>query len=337
MSGRTGTREGYLGYLLLRLAQAVIVILLAYILVFVVVSVLPGDPVTNMLRDPQNGLSEADIHKIVVYYGLNQPVIIQLGLSLSRFVVGQLGYSLQSNLPVSEIIGDSLPSTLVLAGSALVISIVLALGIAYGSQYAPGAKVRQALRSVPSFFLSVPNFVIGLALITYFSFQLHAFSVIDPDGPVATFFAALTLAIPVCAPLAEVFIANLDHESEQEYAVVARSRGLSPAALFARHLVKPSLLPAVTMVALIVGELLGGSVITETIFGRDGIGTVVQKAVTTQDVPVLQAVVSLAAVVFVLVNLLADLVSPLLDPRVEIRSVKKTTPALAASAREVSA
>ncbi|GAA4671157.1 ABC transporter permease [Frondihabitans cladoniiphilus] len=320
MSDRTGARRGYLGYLLLRLAQAAIVILLAYVLIFVVVSVLPGDPVTNLLRDPQSGLTEADIHKIVVYYGLNQPVLIQLALSLSRFVVGQLGYSLQSNLPVTQVIGDAVPSTLVLAGTALLFSVVLALGIAYGSQYAPGARVRQTLRSVPSFFLSVPNFVIGLVLISFFSFRLHTFSVIDPDGLVATLFAALTLAIPVSAPLAEVFIANLDHESKQEYALVAKSRGLAPVALFARHLVKPSLLPAVTMVALIVGELLGGSVITETIYGRDGIGTVVQKAVTTQDVPVLQAVVSLAAVVFVLVNLLADLVSPLVDPRVEIRS-----------------
>jgi peptide/nickel transport system permease protein len=310
----------YLRYALLRVAQALVVVLLAYVLTFLVISVLPGDAVTNALRDPQSGLSEQDIAKIVSYYGLDQPVLLQLWLSLSRFVVGQLGFSLQSNLPVTQVIAGSLPSTLVLAGSALLVSIVFAVGIAYGSQYAPGAWLRNALRSVPSFFLSVPNFVIGLVLISWFAFQLHTFAVIEPDSPVATFFAAVTLAIPVSAPLAEVLIANLDHESRQEYATVARSRGLSQAGLFARHLVKPSLLPAVTMVALVVGELLGGSVITETIFGRDGIGVVVQKAVTTQDVPVLQAVVSLAAVVFVVVNLLADLVSPLLDPRISLRT-----------------
>jgi peptide/nickel transport system permease protein len=310
----------YLRYALLRVAQALVVVLLAYVLTFLVISVLPGDAVTNALRDPQSGLSAQDIAKIVSYYGLDQPVLLQLWLSLSRFVVGQLGFSLQSNLPVTQVIAGSLPSTLVLAGSALLVSIVFAVAIAYGSQYAPGAWLRNALRSVPSFFLSVPNFVIGLVLISWFAFQLHTFAVIEPDSPVATFFAAVTLAIPVSAPLAEVLIANLDHESRQEYAIVARSRGLSQAGLFARHLVKPSLLPAVTMVALVVGELLGGSVITETIFGRDGIGVVVQKAVTTQDVPVLQAVVSLAAVVFVVVNLLADLVSPLLDPRISLRT-----------------
>jgi peptide/nickel transport system permease protein len=195
--------------------------------------------------------------------------------------------------------------------------VVFAVAIAYGAQYLPG-KWAAFVRSIPSFFLSVPNFVIGLVLIELFAFRLHSFTTTDPDGAVATLFAAITLAIPVSAPLAEVLIASLDHESKQEYAVVARSRGLTEAKLFARHLVKPSALPSVAMLALIVGELLGGSVITETIFGRDGIGTVVQKAVTGEDQPVLQAVVSLSAVIFVAVNLVADLASPLLDHRVKL-------------------
>jgi peptide/nickel transport system permease protein len=101
--------------------------------------------------------------------------------------------------------------------------------IAYGSQYLPGKWARSVLRSAPSLFLSVPNFIIGLLLIHYFSFQLHTFDVLNPDSPVGTFFAALALAIPICAPLAEVLIANLDHESGQEYVLVARSRGLTQA------------------------------------------------------------------------------------------------------------
>jgi peptide/nickel transport system permease protein len=304
-------------YALLRAAQAVVVILLAYVLTFLVISVLPGDPITNTLRDPQNGLSEDEIQEIVAHYGLDKPAIIQLFLSLGRFLTGDLGFSLQSNLPVAQLLGDALPSTIALAGTALLLAVLFAVGIAYGAQYLPGKVLPGVLRSIPSLFLSVPNFVIGLVLIELFAFRLHAFTTIEPDSAVATFFAALTLAIPVSAPLAEILIANLDHESRQEYVLVARSRGLTTARLFARHLVKPSSLPAVAMIALIVGELLGGAVITETIFGRDGVGTLVQKAVTSQDVPVLQAVVSLAAVVFVTVNLLADLVSPLIDPRLQ--------------------
>ncbi len=312
--------KAYQRYALTRAVQAAVVVLLAYVLTFQVVSVLPGDAITNSLRDPQSGLSEEEIQRIVAFYGLDKPVIVQLALALGRFLTGDLGFSLQSDLPVAQLIGDALPSTLTLASSALAIAVIFAVAIAYGAHYLPG-KWSGVLRSIPSLFLSVPNFVIGLVLIELFAFRLHSFTTTEPNSPTATLFAAITLAIPVSAPLTEVLIASLDHESRQEYALVARSRGLSEAKLFVKHLVKPSALPSVAMIALIVGELLGGSVITETIFGRDGIGTVVQKAVTGEDQPVLQAVVSLSAIVFVAVNLLADLVSPLVDPRIKLREV----------------
>ncbi len=173
----------------------------------------------------------------------------------------------------------------------------------------------------------MPNFVIGLVLIHIFGFQLGLFRVINADSFWATFFAAVALGIPVSAQIAEVLIANLDHESRQDYAAVARGRGISQSHLFFRHLLKPSALPVVTVVALTVGELLGGSLITETVFGRTGIGSLVQRSVTTQDLPVIQAVVSLAAVAFVVVNLLADLVYPLLDPRVKLLGTVKQRPA----------
>jgi peptide/nickel transport system permease protein len=243
---------------------------------------------------------------------------VQLWLALSRFVRGQLGVSLVTHQTVTSLIAGALPYTLRLGATALVLALILASVIAYGSQYLPGKWARSVLRSAPSLFLAVPSFVIGLLLIHEFSFQLHLFDVLDPDSPIGTFFAALALAIPICAPLAEVLIANLDHESRQEYVLVARSRGLTQAKLFARHLVKPSMLPAVTIAALIVGELMGGAVIVEEVFGRNGIGSLMYQAVSTQDTPVLQAVVALATVVFVTVNLIADLLAPLLDPRVRL-------------------
>jgi peptide/nickel transport system permease protein len=316
MADRVGNR-GYVTYALRRAAQAVVVILLAYVLTFVVISVLPGDPVTTTLRNPQNGFTEEQIARIVSYYGLDQPVLVQLWHSLSRFLTGDLGVSLRTNLPVSHLIAEVVPSTLVLAASALAIAVVLAFTIAFGVQYLP-RPFGPALRAFPSLFLSVPTFLIGLLLIQLFSFQLGLFRVIDSDSGLATFFAALTLGIFVSAQIAEVLIANLDQEARQEYAGVARSRGLGQVQLLLRHLLKPSALPVVTVLALMVGEVLGGSVITEAIFGRAGVGSLVQRSVSTQDLPVLQAVVTLAAVVFVVVNLVADLVYPLLDPRVRL-------------------
>lgn len=309
---------GYAKYALKRILQALVVILLAYVFTFVVISVLPGDPVTNTLRNPQNGFTEDEISRIVGYYGLDRPVYVQLWESLSRFVVGDFGVSLRSGLPVSRMIGDVLGSTVVLASSALAVALVLAFAIGFGTRYLPKRYGQDLLRAFPSLFLSVPNFVIGLLLINVFAFQLGLFRVIDAEGGWATFFAAVALGIPVSARIAEVLITNLDHEAGQEYASVARSRGLGQTRLFFRHLLKPSSLPVVTVIALAVGELLGGALITEQIFGRTGIGSLVQRSVTTQDLPVLQAIVTLAAVVFVVVNLIADLVYPLLDPRVRL-------------------
>lgn len=313
---------GYAKYAVKRVLQALVVILLAYVFTFVVISVLPGDPVTNTLRNPQNGFTEEEISRIVTYYGLDRPVYVQLWESLSRFVVGDFGVSLRSGLPVGRMIGDVLGSTLVLASSALAVALVLAFAIGFGTQYLPKRYGQGLLRAFPSLFLSVPNFVIGLLLINVFAFQLGLFRVIDAEGGWATFFAAVALGIPVSARVAEVLIANLDHEAGQEYASVARSRGLGQTRLFLRHLLKPSALPVVTVIALVVGELLGGALITEQIFGRTGIGSLVQRSVTTQDLPVLQAIVTLAAVAFVVVNLVADLVYPLLDPRVKVGEVR---------------
>ncbi|WP_342740598.1 ABC transporter permease [Bradyrhizobium sp. B117] len=321
--------NAYLAYAAKRLAQAFVVVLLAYVFTFVVVSILPGDPITNVLRDPQNGFTEEEIKAIIAAQGLDQPIQVQLWTSLSHFVTGDFGLSMRSSRPVTTLIAEVLPSTLILASEAFAIALLLAVTIGHGTQFVPRRFGQGLLRGFPSLFLSVPNFVIGLILIHVFGFQLGLFRVIEPNSFWATLFAAIALGIPVSARIAEVLIANLDKESEQEYASVARARGLTQLRLFARHLLKPSSLPVVTVIALAIGELLGGSLITETVFGRTGIGSLVQRSVSTQDLPVLQAVVSLAAIVFVLVNLVADLVYPLLDPRVKLIGDRRYRPTTA--------
>ncbi len=315
--------NAYLTYAAKRLGQAVVVILLAYVFTFVVVSILPGDPITSVLRNPQNGFTEQEIAEIIAAQGLDRPVLVQLWSSLSGFLTGDLGMSMRSNRPVATLIAEVLPSTLILASTGLAVALVLAMAVAYGTQVVPKRYGQGLLRAFPSLFLSTPNFVIGLILIHLFGFQLRLFRVIEPDSFWATVFAAITIGIPFSAQIAEVLIANLDREAEQEYAAVARSRGIGQARLFAQHLLKPASLPVVTVIAITVGELLGNSLITESVFGRTGLGSLVQRSVSTQDLPVLQAIVSLGAVVFVLVNLIADLLYPLLDPRVQILGARK--------------
>jgi len=315
--GRAQARP-YLFYVLRRLVQAVIVIIIAYVITFVIVTVLGNNPIKAELTNPEAGQSPATIHRLENYYGVSKPMLDQLWLGLSRFVRGQFGTSLQYHLPVSHLVLTALPYTLKLAAAALLISVIFASLLAYGSHRLPFKWGRSVCRSFPSLFLSVPNFVIGLLLIEEFGFKLSLFNGLDPDSFIGTIFAALALAIPISAPLCEVLIANLDTETQQEYVLVARSRGLSEAKIFFRHLIKPSSLPAVTMFALIMGELMGGALITEEVFGRTGVGTLMYQAVSTSDTPMLQAVVAIAAAAFVFVNLIADLIAPLLDPRIEL-------------------
>jgi peptide/nickel transport system permease protein len=310
--------RSYFAFTARRVGQAALVVLLAYVFTFTVITILPGDPISSQLRNPENGFSEAEIAQLVAYYGLDRPVLEQLAHSLGGFLVGDLGLSLRTQLPVSQLIADAVPSTLALAGSALVLACLIAGLVAFGSQVLPAKYGQGIVRSFPSLFLSVPNFVIGLLLINLFAFGLGLFRIIEPESPWGTFFAALALAIPVSAQIAEVLIANLDREAGREYATVVRSRGVTQVRAFFVHLLKPASLPAVTVLALTVGELLGGSVITEFVFGRNGIGSLIEKSVVSQDLPTLQGVVALTAVIFVVANLLADLTYPLLDPRVDL-------------------
>lgn len=303
------------GYVLSRIGQAVLAIVSVYVFVFVIVTVLPGDPVSNQLRNPEFNYSEAEIQQLLSYYNLDRSLWEQLGIALLRLVQGDLGLSISSNRAVTAVLWDGIPSTLQLAGTAFVFATILAFAIALAAFQLPPRFGGAAFRAFPSLFLSMPNFLIALVIIDVFSFQLGFFRINDYDSVNALIYPAITLAIPASAPIAQVLITALDTARAEQYATVAIAKGISRFELVARHLLPNAALPTVTISAIIVGDLLAGSIITEAIFGRNGVGSIIQLAVVNQDVPVLQAAVTLAAVLFLLINLVVDLVYPTLDPR----------------------
>lgn len=305
----------YPRYVASRIAQAAVTVVLVYIIVFVIVTVLPGDPVANRLSNPEYGYSKDQIRDMLVYFKLDRPIWEQLQVALLRLAHGDLGLSYASNLPVSTVLWSGIPSTLKLAGTAFVFAVVLAFAIAVSAFLLPDRFGGGLLRAVPSLFLSVPNFLIGLVIIDVLSFQLGLFTLTDFRSAGALVYPAATLAIPTSAPIAQVLISALDNARAQPYATVAISKGIGRFGLLSRHLLPNAALPTTTIAAIIVGELLGGSIITEAIFGRTGVGSVIERAVTEQDVPVLQAAVVLAAIVFLTINLVVDLIYPALDPR----------------------
>ncbi|WP_072803618.1 ABC transporter permease [Rhodococcoides yunnanense] len=309
--------DSYRKYSLVRVGHGLIVLALSYLTVFLLLFVLPGDPISARLNDPDSSYSPEQIDQLLAYYGMDQPLTVQLWRAVSRLFQGDLGYSLTTVEPVGERILQALPSTIQLSVITLVFSVLIALVLTVIATVAPALPVRRFAASVPAGLLSVPTFVFGLLVLQVFSYNLGLFSTLKTDGWVGALPAAAVLALPISAPFARVLIENAREVQTEPFVTFAKSKGMSTPRLLFAHIARPSSLPGVTMLGLAAAELITGSVIVEAIFNRHGIGSVIESAVSSQDSPVLLGVILLAAGVVVVVNLGVDLLYPLLDPRLK--------------------
>lgn len=304
-------------YLTVRFGQALIVLWAAFTLSFVLLQALPGDAMLIKFQNPDLGLSADQIAQLRLSYGADTPVLTQYLHSVVSLLKGDFGLSLQSGLPVSELLSENLPSTLLLALLGLIVATLLAFVLAGLSFLSPFSGLRAALQSLPSLFISVPTFWLGIVLIQIFSFQLGWIPVINPGPWQGLILPTLTLALPISAPLAQILMRSIDQVQTQPFVAVARAKGASRAGVLWRHVLGNALLPTLTVAGLLLGELIAGALITETVFGRSGLGQLTQDAVNTQDSSVLQAIVVISASAFVAINLAIDLLYPLLDPRLK--------------------
>lgn len=304
------------GYLLKRLIQAVLVLWAAYTVAFVLLTALPGNAIANEINNPQSQLTPQDGRILLAFYGLDRPVPVQYVRALDALVHGNLGYSLVSGSRVSTLLGDALPSTLQLTALGFVFGAAIAAVVGIAGSYAPWRWLRGGLQSVPALSASVPTFVVGILILEYFSFTLHAIPAVDDGSFRALIGPALTLGIAVSAPLSQVFSTSIAATRRQPFVHVLRARGAGEGYIFGRGVLRNSALPVLTLLGLAVGELIAGSVVTETVFSRDGIGQLTLNAVSTEDLPVVQGVVLVSTAGYVLVNLLVDVVYPLVDPRI---------------------
>ncbi|TQI81209.1 peptide/nickel transport system permease protein [Serratia fonticola] len=306
-----------LKYLNDRTGQALLVLWAAFTLSFILLQVLPGDAILIKFQNPDMGLSPAQIAEMRAAYGADVPLWQQYLHTLSRFLRGDLGYSIQNGVAVSALLAANLPATLQLAVLGFVLALLLALGIAFVSNLVGFGWLKSALQSLPALFVSVPTFWLGIVLIQIFSFRLKLIPIINPGEWVGLLLPIVTLAIPISAPLAQILIRSIDSVQTQPFVVVARAKGASHSGVLWRHVARNAMLPVLTIAGILLGELIAGALITETVFGRSGLGQLTQQAVVNQDVAVLQAVVMIAATAFVTLNLLVDLLFPLLDPRLK--------------------
>lgn len=297
------------------LAVSVVLVLWgAATVAFLAFRVIPGDPVSVMLG-PLAQVSEEVKDGIRADLGLDRPPLEQYVAFIGQLARGDLGESYQLRMPVTEVIGRQLGATLQLSLLALVLAVVLALAV---SIFVRGQVGRTVAAGVELLILSSPVFWIGLILLSVFAFGLGWFPVSGARNPATLVLPAITLALPVAALLSQVLRDGLTQAERMPFAETVRARGAGPAWFTVRHGLRHGAASAITLAAYLTGSVLGGAVLVETVFARPGLGRVALAAISDRDLPVITGIILLSALVFVVVNLVVELVHPLIDPRVSV-------------------
>lgn len=281
---------------------------------FLALYVLPGDPVYAVVGSPSEvSLSAEQVESIRAQYGFDQPLIVQYGAYLGRLITGDFGESYQRGVPVIQVIGEQLGPTLQLAGSAALVTLLLTFSVALlTAKRRIGRRISSAIEI---FFIAAPGFWIGIVLLTIFSFTLGWLPSMGSQGWQSLVLPALMIGLGSAPVLIQVLRGSLEDALDEPFIVTARTRGISETAVRLRHALRHALIPLTTLSGFLVGGLLGGTVIAETLFTRQGVGRILVTAVSANDVPLVLGLVLLAAVAYVIVNFLVDLAYPLIDPR----------------------
>ncbi len=302
-------------YLLQRVIDGLIAIWGVVTIVFVI-SRLLGDPAVLLLPI---GASEEHLNALRTSLGLDRPILEQYVTYLLGLLRADFGQSFQYMRPAFEVVLERLPATAMLAGSALLIGIVLG-GVA-GSLAAlyRGTIVEAVVMLLALLGQATPTFWLGLLLILVFAVDLGWLPTGGLSGPESLVLPAVTLGVFTTASIARLLRSDLLDVMKEDYVRTARAKGLKPKAIYLWHMLRNALIPVVTMIGILTGELLGGSVVTETIFSWPGVGRVIVQAMEGKDFPVVQAGVLMIATTFVLVNIVVDMLYGLLDPRIRRR------------------
>lgn len=310
--------------LLRRLRDLIIILFIVGSVMFLILHMIPGSPAIAMIgqyatQDQIDALNER--------MGFNRPVLEQYGIWLSHLVRGDLGWSYSQNMSVMAAIGAHIGPTLVVAIAATVLGVIVSIPLALHTVARPRALTSRALLALASFGLAVPNFWMALVLVLLLAVNLPIFPVAGYVSPLEDLGRSLWyLALPIfvimshqVSLLVMTLRESLASELFNPYIRTARAKGLFERDVFYRHLLPNALLPAVTVVGSNFGSLLGGIIIIETVFLIPGIGWALQNAITARDYNMVLGISLVTAVVFVVVNLVVDIVYSRLDPRVRVQ------------------
>lgn len=303
-----------LPFTLRRLRDGLLVLWAAASLTFLAVTFSGGDTALAILGDTQSLPTPELLAQVRAEYGLDQPVWVQYGHYLGRLAQGDLGESYRLQIPVSQAISEQLGATLQLAACAGLLAVLLALASALLTA-GRGRRLRALASGTELVLSSTPSLVSGLVLLWVFAFELRLLPPSGSQGWQSLVLPTVALALPIMAVLAQVLRHSLEDVLEQPFISQARARGMSDTAVRLRHALRHALVPLVTLSGYVFASLLGGAVVVELLFGRQGIGRLMLNATANKDVPLVLGVTLLAAAIYVLVNLLVDVLNQFIDPR----------------------
>ncbi|HEV8306861.1 MAG TPA: nickel ABC transporter permease [Methylomirabilota bacterium] len=310
-----------LGYLLRRAGAMVPVIAVVSVVVFSLIHLTPGDPVNIMLREEADPATAATLRRQL---GLDRPLPLQYAAWLGRAVQGELGRSIRTNQPVTDAIRQRVPVTLSLAAAALLVALAIGLPAGILAAVRRNSVVDVAATLVAISGVSLPSFWLAILLILVFSVTLGwlpPLGWVSPGRDLGAWvrslvLPAVTLGVAIAAVVMRMTRASLLEVLELDYVRTARAKGLAERRIVLGHALRNALIPVVTVIGLQAGALLGGAVITETIFALPGVGRLLVDAIFQRDFPIVQGVVLVLALNFLIVNLLVDLTYAWLDPRI---------------------
>lgn len=300
-------------YTLRRFLQAVPILLGVVFIVMLSMEFIPGDPVRLMLGE---FATEEMVTDLRTRLGLDDPLPVRYIRYLGEVAQGDMGSSVKDQRPVSEIISEALPVTMQLGGAALLLTVLLGIPLGVASAARPNSLLDNLIRIFSLAGLSMPVFWTGLVFIVLFSVNLRWFPVGGMGSWRHFVLPVVTLALPSIAILARLTRSTVLEVLREDYVRTALSKGVSRRTVLFKHALRNALIPITTALGLILGQMLGGAVLTETVFSWPGIGRLTVFAIFNRDYVLVQGVVLVLAVIYVLVNLLVDLSYGLIDPRV---------------------
>jgi ABC-type dipeptide/oligopeptide/nickel transport system permease component len=301
-------------YIRMRLLIAIPVLWGVSTLVFSMMHLVPGDPVELMLSE--SGASTQNIARLRHQLGLDDPLYVQYGRFLFNALRGDLGFSIFNNRPVLDMILEQLPSTVQLAVAAMSIATIVGFVLGILAAVRANTWVDYVSMVLALVGVSMPSFWLGLLAIFLFSLRLGWLPATGQGGVQRLILPASVLGFGVAATIARLVRSSMVEVLYQDYIVTARAKGLAERAVIYGHALRNALIPVVTMMGLQFGRLLGGAVIVETVFARQGIGRLALEAVMWKDFPLVQGTVLFTAAIYVLVNLLVDICYAIVDPRI---------------------